>query len=50
MHLQRILGCRWANGAALVIDEESIDEAQGKGRFSWLVLPALEIVPTLVGK
>ena len=50
MHLQRTLGCRWANGAALVIDEDSIDEAQGKGRFSWLVLAALEIVPTLVGK
>lgn len=33
-----------------MIDEESIDEAQGKGRFSWLVLAALEIVPTLVGK
>ena len=50
VHLQRTLGCRWADGAALVIDEESIDEAQGKVRFSWLVLAAFEIVPTLVGK
>lgn len=38
MHLKRSLGCRWANEAALVIDEESIDEAQGKGRFSWFWL------------
>lgn len=30
--------------------EESIDGAQGRGRFSWLVLAALEIVPTLVSK
>ena len=47
--LTKTLGCRWANGAALVIDEGSIDGAQGRGRFSWLVLAALEIVPTLVG-
>lgn len=32
------LGCRWANEAALVIDEESIDEAQGEGRFFWFWL------------
>lgn len=36
--LKRSLGCRWANEAGLVIDEESIDEAQGKGRFSWFWL------------
>lgn len=33
-----------------MIDEESIEEAQGKVRFSWLVLAAFEIVPILVGK